>query len=133
MPIRTTLIWLTGMLLGLGALFAAAQSILPEDTSRHEAFAASGDEANNGSPEQPEIPPRPAISGQPEAMPFEDSPELNSWYGDAGTSSGPVAPTPEDKSYLINSAKPYIVPNELNEDQSARRPPPDGVIVTPLE
>ncbi len=43
------------------------------------------------------------------ASPSPDEPiTLDSWYADAGVNEGPVDTAPEDKSYLINDAKPLV-------------------------
>lgn len=39
---------------------------------------------------------------------LEEEPlSLDDWYADAGSSSEPFDPAPEDKSYLVNDAEPY--------------------------
>lgn len=54
----------------------------------------------------------PAILGDDPPELARSSPQepmtLDSWYADAGVAEGPVDTTPEDKSYLINDAKPLI-------------------------
>ena len=67
-----------------------AGSTLPGSTPR-EAPAMLGN-----------VPPELARSSPQEPM------TLDSWYADAGVAEGPVDTTPEDKSYLINDAKPLI-------------------------
>ncbi|MGE5953400.1 MAG: hypothetical protein ACM308_07280 [Qipengyuania vulgaris] len=37
----------------------------------------------------------------------EEPLSLDSWYADAGSSSGPADTTPEDKDYLVNDTEPY--------------------------
>jgi hypothetical protein len=67
-----------------------AGSAVP-DSTQSDAPAILGD-----------VPPELARSSPQEPM------TLDSWYADAGAAEGPVDTTPEDKSYLINDAKPLI-------------------------
>lgn len=114
MPIRTTLIWVVGMLLGLGGLLLAAQSFLPQSSAVPETRPANA-EADRSGPEGPPLMPRDLPDGtiarpdrdEPEAVSLENSPNLDSWYAESGTGGEPFDPAPEDNSYLINSAKPY--------------------------
>ena len=36
------------------------------------------------------------------------SPDLDSWYSEAGSLDAPVEPTPEDQSWLVNDTEPLV-------------------------
>lgn len=111
MSIRTTVIWVLAMLLGLGTLFVGAQRFLPQSDSGPAAFAATEHPDRGDALGPADFPDEASIRSErdlPEAMPFDDSPNLDSWYAEAGSEAGAFDPAPEDKSHLINPAEPYI-------------------------
>ena len=111
MPIKTTLYWATGILIVSGILVTFAADFTEQETAG--ATGMIGPESAAAVPIRPgedrfviSDGPQGRIGEEPEAMAFEPEPDLDSWYAGAGASQEPFDPSPDDKSYLINSAEP---------------------------
>ncbi|EDL49094.1 hypothetical protein [Erythrobacter sp. SD-21] len=121
MNLRSTLIGMFLIVALCGGSLYALQSYFSRESqmrnaeraflTSHEAGAAAPSASEKALP----TPPPPEVSwDEPEIevaaveAPGDEQPlTLDAWYASAGSSEGPVDPTPVDNDYLIDTAEPY--------------------------
>ncbi|MBX7541342.1 hypothetical protein [Qipengyuania sphaerica] len=109
MKLRTTIIAMFVLIAICGGALYAMQSYFSRDSQMRDAelafrdthadeIAANRAALNRKVPREDEV--QPVVEG-------EEPLTLDDWYADAGSSTEPFDPTPEDNSYLINTAEPF--------------------------
>ena len=125
--------WVIGILIVSGILVTFASDFSERQTVRSGAGSESVQAAS--------IPLHPGEEGflasqgadvfsddDSESSYVEDSSDLDGWYAstNSGASAEPFDPSPEDKSYLINSTEPYEASDPFSRTERELPIPPPG-------
>ena len=93
------------VMIGLFLLAVMAMVGREEDPGMLQSLADQSAEATA----RPVVAAPAAATAQAQAQPRQQaSPELDSWYSEAGSLDAPAETTPEDQSWLVNDTEPLV-------------------------
>ncbi len=97
------------IMIGLFLLAVVAVVGREEDPGMLQQIAAEAEGApvSAGPAQQQSAAPTAATAPQPSRQ-AQQTPDLDSWYSEAGRQNVPVEPIPENKDWLINDAEPLV-------------------------